>query len=148
MNFGLLRSGLFALNLGVMLPPGSRSPAFPQALELGWVTVGLPPLLPPLLLGPGNGNQWDLCKKQVPCLINSLAHLHPMVSTCLVTCKHIQGPRPPRVFPRLLKQGKTGAGIAGCPLSLMVKLEGIILATRKNFHIPQSGQGGNRSGRV
>lgn len=41
MNFGLLWSGLFALNLGAMLPPGSRFPVFPQTVELGWVTVVL-----------------------------------------------------------------------------------------------------------
>lgn len=62
-------------------PGGDAAPPAPDPLSFPrpWSWAGSqckPRPLPPLLLGPGNGNQWDLCKKQGPRLINSLAYLH------------------------------------------------------------------------
>lgn len=133
-----------------MLLPGSGSSALRQAVELGWVPVGLTPT-------PAGPWQWQ----SVGPLQEAGSLSHDLSGTLSPHGQHLLGDLQTHIgalpsesgsclngaphTPPPAKQGKTRAGIAACPMSLTLKLELIQLRGKT---CPQFGQDWNQSVRV
>lgn len=121
-----------------MLLPGSGSSALRQAVELGWVPVGLTPT-------PAGPWQWQ----SVGPLQEAGSLSHDLSGTLSPHGQHLLGDLQTHIgalpsesgsclngaphTPPPAKRGKTRAGIAACPMSLTLKLERINSATRKDL---------------